>query len=536
MLSVPATVENARKIKRLAVKHGLNIDAGIADILDSIPPVTTIPGFAFTLKDFQSEGVAWLEKQDGCGLLADEPGTGKTVQVMAYIHKCNMIPALIVVPNTLKLNWRNEIIAMTGQRYQINIVGKNYSKRQISKRAIRNPNVIYSKNPTPGCDIYIVNYDVLGANCEEIESLNIKFMAVDESHKIKNPEAKRTQAMQRLAVGAYDVKLKGGKRERKTFGRGIGRVVLMSGTPLVNRPKELWTSVQTVAPWVPEFSTWMRFGFRYCNPRKTFAGWDFSGASNTSELNALLNKHAMLRRIKADVLKDLPPKVYRTLPLEFDRREYDKVEAAFNGVNWQAGMEAIVRMGGNVAKSNDAIVAIQKLREIAAYAKLESAVEWIKDYTNEGEKLVVFAHNRHVIDTIKSELEKDPDYQGAVGAIYGGVSDEARADAVLDFQNNPKVQIIIIGITAGGFGLTLTSAKAVAFIQLPWTPGEIGQCVDRIHRIGQEADNVTIYNLVAEGTIEEDMADMLIGKGQVLDAVLDNGRVVNTVDIKIAGK
>ena len=294
--------------------------------------------------------------------------------------------------------------------------------------------------------------------------------------------------------------------------------------------------MQTVAPWVPEFSTWMRFGFRYCNPRKTFAGWDFSGASNTSELNALLNKHAMLRRIKADVLKDLPPKVYRTLPLEFDRREYDKVEAAFNGVNWQAGMEAIVRMRGNVAKSNDAIVAIQKLREIAAYAKLESAVEWIKDYTDEGEKLVVFAHNRHVIDTIKSELEKDPDYQGAVGAIYGGVSDEARADAVLDFQNDPKVRIIIIGITAGGFGLTLTSAKAVAFIQLPWTPGEIGQCVDRIHRIGQEADSVTIYNLVAEGTIEEDMADMLIGKGQVLDAVLDNGRVVNTVDIKIAGK
>jgi len=534
MLSVAATVENARKIVRLATKHSLTIDPNVENILNNIPRVQTLPGFAFQLKDFQADGVAWLEKQDGRALLADEQGTGKTVQVMAYIHKCEMIPALIVAPNTLKLNWRNEIIAMTGQRYKINIVGKSYSKRQTAKRAVKNPNVIYSKVPTEGCDIYIINYDILSANCEELEKFGLKFMAVDESHKIKNPDAKRTQAMQRLAVGGYDVKLKGGKRERKIFGQGIGRVTLMSGTPLVNRPRELWTSVNTVAPWVPEFSTFTRFAFRYTNPKRSTHGWDFNGASHTGELNALLLKHAMLRRLKADVLKELPPKVYRTLPLEFDRAEYDRVETAFNGINWREGMEAIIRMGGNVPKSDDAIVAIQKLREIAGYAKLESAVEWIKDYTEEGEKLVVFAHNRQVIETIKSELEKDADYQNAVGVIYGGVSDEDRADAVLNFQNDPKMRVIIVGITAGGFGLTLTAAKAVAFIQLPWTPGEISQCVDRIHRIGQDADTVTVYNLVAEGTIEEDMADMLIGKGQVLDSVLDDGRVVNTLDLKIS--
>jgi len=529
MLSVAATVANVCKINRLAVKHGLTIDPEVLSVLDNIPRVTTIPGFAFTLKDYQAEGVAWLERQDGCGLLADEQGTGKTCIIMAYIHKCQMLPALIVVPNTLKLNWRNEILAMTGTAYRINVVGKSYSRRQTELRASRHPNVIYSKTPVPGCDLYIINYDILSSNCAALEKLDLKFMAVDESHKIKNPTAKRTQAVQRLAVGGYDDKTTG----VQTFGPGIRRVVMMSGTPLVNRPLELWTSVNTLASWVPEFGTFTRFVWRYTNARKTPYGWDFNGANNTDELHALLNKHVMLRRLKADVLKELPAKTYRTLPLEFDRTEYDRVEAAFKGINWAAGMQAIINMGGQVPTSDAAIVAIQKLREIAGYAKLPAVVEWIQDYTAEGEKLVVFAHNRRVIEHIKTALESDPDYKDAVAVIYGGVTDEARADAVMNFQNADSVRVIIVGINVGGFGLTLTAAKSVAFVQLPWSPGEISQCADRIHRLGQTADSVTVWNLVAECTIEEEMADMLFNKGQIIDAVLDAGRVVNTLDLKV---
>jgi SWI/SNF-related matrix-associated actin-dependent regulator 1 of chromatin subfamily A len=536
MLNVPATVENARKIRRLCVKHGLNMDAGVSELLSSIPQVRTIPGFQFELKDFQSAGVAWMEAQGGTGILADEQGTGKTVQVMAYAHKNAMFPMLVVVPNTLKFNWRNEILAMTGERYRINVVGKAYSKKETAKRTARHSNVVYSKAPLAGCDIYVINYDILAANVSNIEALNIRFMAVDESHKIKNQDARRTQAMIRLATGEYDEKLPGGRRRTVSTGHKIGAVTLMSGTPLVNRPREIYTSVRTVGSYVPQFSSFTKFAFRYCGANKNSYGWDFTGASNTDELNTLLNQHVMLRRLKVDVLKTLPPKIYRTIPLDFDRAEYDRVEGAFNGVNWRQGMEAIVRLGGNVPKTDDAIVAIQKLREIAGYAKLASTVEWIRDYTEEGEKLVVFAHNRQVIETIKRELEQDAQYKDAVAVIYGGVRDEERADAVLRFQNDAQVRVILVGITAGGFGLTLTAAKAVAFVQLPWTPGEISQCVDRIHRIGQDADSVTVFNLVAEGTIEEDIADMLISKGQVLDAVLDAGRVVNTLELKLEGK
>ena len=535
MLQVPATIENARKVRRLCVKHGLNMDKSLNDMLNSIPLATKLPGFNFTLNDFQAQGVAWLEAQGGLGILADEQGTGKTVQIMAYAHKNHRFPMLVVVPNTLKFNWRNEIIAMTGTTYRINIVGKVYSKKQAAIRAARQPNVVYSKVPTAGFDIYIINYDIVATNVENIEALGINFMAVDESHKVKNPNAKRTQAILRLGIGSYDVKVRG-KFKTITVGSGIGDVTLMSGTPQVNKPLELWTSVSTVAPWVPEFSNFTKFAFRYCNPQNDGHGWNFSGSSNTAELNQLLTSHCMLRRIKADVLKYLPNKTWSTIPLDFDRREYDRVEAAFNGINWQAGMETLVKFGGNPAKSDEPIVAIQKLKEIAGHAKLKSAIEWIQDYTEEGRKLVVFAHHRNVITSIQSELEKNQDYAGKVQVIMGGIGNDERDSAVQTFQNDLTVRVIIVSIQAGGFGLTLTAASAVAFVQIPWSPAELQQCADRVHRVGQTANNVEIFVLTAEGTIEEDAAEMIMRKASVMDEVLDGGRTVNYVDLKIAGK
>jgi SWI/SNF-related matrix-associated actin-dependent regulator 1 of chromatin subfamily A len=239
----------------------------------------------------------------------------------------------------------------------------------------------------------------------------------------------------------------------------------------------------------------------------------------------------MLRRLKADVLKELPSKVYRTIPLEFDRKEYDRVAAAFDGLDWKGGMEALVRLGGNPTTSDERIVAVQKLREIAALAKLEASVEWIQDRVDCGGKLVVFAHTRQVIDTIREGLQNLPEHQGNVGVIYGGVSNDQRADIVNRFQNDPSMKVVLIGIESGGFGLTLTAASEVVFLQLPWSPGAVSQCVDRVHRVGQLADSVNVFHLMAECTIEEDIASMIFHKGQTLDSVLDAGRRVNTLDL-----
>lgn len=527
MFQVDATIENARKVLRLATKHGLTVDPAINEIFARIKRCNDIPGFNFILKDFQADGVAWLESQLGTGLLADEQGTGKTIQVLAYAHKNQTFPMLVVCPNSLKYNWRNEINATTGTKYLVNIVGKAYGKKQLAKKKLAHPNVTYSRTPVQKHDIYIINYDALQSNVDGIESLGIKFMAIDESHKIKNPKAARTKAITRLALGEIDDRSQNNRTSKKV-GSGVEKVTLISGTPMLNRPKELWTTLRIIGKWVPEFEKWTKFAFRYCNPQKSYHGWDFNGCSNGEELNRLLTTHVMLRRLKLNVLSDLPAKTFRTVPIDFDRKEYDKVEAAFDGIDWNSGMETIMRLGGKVPASDETIVAIQKLREIAAYAKIDGVVDWIKDYTENGEKLVVFAHNRLLIDKIKHALEQDTQCARAVDVVYGGVSDDDRESAIARFQFDTQSRVIIVGITSGGFGITLTSAGSVAFVQLPWTPGEVGQCIDRVHRIGQKAKNVSIFNLVAEGTIEESMSAMLLSKGEIIDSVLDNGAKVNT--------
>ena len=531
MLTVPANLENAIKIRRLSVKHGLTSDS-LNQIFNNIPVVKTLPNFKFELRDFQAECVAWLEKNGGRGLLALEQGLGKTATSFAYAHKNGKFPMIVACPNSLKLNWRNEILAMTGNTYKINIVGKDFGKKQTAIRAAKNPNVIYSKVPTAGCDICVVNYDILAANMDALEAIDAKAFIVDESHKAKNPEAKRTKAVIRLSTGMITQKING-KDEEIKVGKGIAASIFLTGTPQINRPIELWTTVNTIAPWVPQFGKFTKFAFRFCNPTKNGYGWDFTGSSNEQELHALMSQYMMVRHIKQDVLKELPAKIFKTVPLEFDRREYDKVEAAFNGIDWKGGMDAIIRFGGNPPKSDDAIVAIQKLREIAGFSKLPAVVEWIHDFTENGRKLVVFAHHRKVIEHIKASLEENEEYRGKVAVIMGGISTDDRDAAVQAFQNDPSVRVILLGITAGDVGLTLTAASAVAFVQLPFSPAVVQQAADRVHRIGQK-DSVTIYNLVADNTVENDLSDMIFAKGISMDAVIDGGRTVNTIDLRVS--
>jgi SWI/SNF-related matrix-associated actin-dependent regulator 1 of chromatin subfamily A len=533
MLTIDANVANARKVFRIATKYSLNIDPAIHEILAPKEVSTTIPGFSFKLLPFQAQGVAWLESHLGTGILADEQGLGKTIQALAYAHKNNKFPLLIVCPNTLKLNWRNEIISTTGNQYKINIVGKLLSKYQEKLQKEKYPNVTYSKTAEVGYDVYIINYEILTSNLKSLFEINFELMVLDESHKIKNGLSQRSMAFRTLATGEVPVSEGGARviRWDKVY-TPIPCVILLSGTPLLNRPVELFSSLNAISRYVPQFSKYKAFVIRYCNPVYNGFALNCQGfdAKTAPELHELLCTHTMLRRVKQDVLTELPEKAWQTIPLEFNRSEYDKVERAFSGMDWRSGMETIVQFGGNPPKSDARIVAIQKLREIAAYAKVDSVIDWIKDYVQEGEKLVVFAHHRAIIDKICVALREDKTLTHSVREIHGEISAEDRQQAVNDFQNNSYVKVIVISISAGGYGLTLTAAKAAAFVQLPWSPGEIQQCADRIHRIGQK-NSVTIYNLIAENTIEEDIANLLMHKGKILDAILDKNQKINTIDL-----
>lgn len=516
MFQVPATVPNARRIYQLCVKHGLTYPAALVDVLNSNQQSADIPGFAFRLKNYQAEGVAYLERWDGNVLLADEPGLGKTAQVMAYAYKNQRWPMLVILPKTLLLNWRREITLMLGQQLSVLIVGFVPSKRRQEQLRQQWPHVTFSKTAQPGYDVTLVNYDIVARNQQALEAVGYDYVVCDESHKIKNPRAQRTRAILRLVTGREEIK----KNEFRVLHEPVPHVTFCTGTPMLNRPLELWTTVATIAHWVPQFGNFWKFATEFCNARRTAYGWDFSGSSNEDKLNQLLESSCMLRRRKQDVLKDLPPKTFVTVPLEFDRAEYDAVAAAFEGSGaWKQGMETLVRYGGNPARSDDAIVAIGKCREIAAYAKLQSAVEWILDFVEGGDKLVVFAHHQRMVDQVAAAVA---DAGIGVRVIRGGVSLEARAQAAQDFQTRNDVQVIVLNIASAGFGITLTAARACAFLQLPWTPGDMIQAADRVHRIGQE-DNVIVYNLVAEGTVEETIGDMIVAKAVVANAVVDGG-------------
>ena len=517
MLTFDATPARVREVTKLAYRHGVSLQ-GVQAFWAAQPRETELDRFAFKLKPYQADGVAHLERWDGNALIGDEPGLGKTAQVMAYAFKHRRFPMLAILPKTLLLNWRREITLMLGSQLRVLIVGFVPSQRRLAQLLQQYPHVHYSRTPLAGYDVTLINYDIVARNQTDLESVGYDYVVVDESHKIKNAKAARTRAILRLVTGREEVKHK--RNEWRMLHDGVRSVTFMSGTPMVNRPSELWTTVSTIADWVPVFSNFFKFASRYCNAHKTRFGWDFNGHSNEAELHQLLTDTIMIRRLKADVLRELPAKTFVTVPLEFDRREYDAVAAAFEGRgDWKQGMQKLVQYGGNPAQSDEAIVAINKCREIAGYAKLASAIEWILDYVEEGRKLVVFAHHQKMVDQITAEVKA-----AGVGVrmIRGGVGLEARAQAAQDFQQDPDVKVIVLNIASAGFGITLTAASACAFVQLPWTPGDLIQAADRVHRIGQ-LDNVTVYNLVAEGTVEEQIGDMIVAKAEVSNNVIDGG-------------
>ena len=219
----------------------------------------------------------------------------------------------------------------------------------------------------------------------------------------------------------------------------------------------------------------------------------------------------MLRRKKKDVLKELPAKVWSFIPMELDnRKEY--VQAENNFIKWVH--ETKGKDAAEKARGAEVLSSIEALKQLAVKGKLEQAMDWIEDFLQSGKKLVVFATHKFVIQTLVDEF---PDISVKVD---GSVSMKKRQEVVDQFQKDKKIKLFIGNIKAAGVGITLTAASDVAFLELPWTPGELEQASDRVHRIGQN-DSVSIYYLLAHETIEDKIATMIDNKRKILDGILD---------------
>jgi SWI/SNF-related matrix-associated actin-dependent regulator 1 of chromatin subfamily A len=467
-------------------KAGFQLDPELEEILNrgrvSIDEVkeVDVPGLKKELFPFQKKGVAFIEAKNGRALIGDEMGLGKTIQALAWLQlHPEKRPAIILCPASLKLNWAREVRETLPGKQNIQVLQG-------------------TKLHTITGDIVIINYDILNAWLEKLQALKPQVLIFDEAHYIKNNSAQRTKATKKLA-------------------KKIPHVIALTGTPIVNRPVEGFNIIQTIDKTV--FPNWWDFVHRYCGAKHNGFGWDFSGATNKEELHKKLTETVMIRRKKADVLPDLPDKLYSYIPMEMNNRdEYDRAERDFVKYLKQVkGDEAAEK-----ARQAEHLVKIEGLKQLAVKGKMKHAVQWIRDFLDtNGNKLVVFAVHKAVVDALMEEFKEE-----AV-KVDGSVSAAGRDAAVKAFQEDPKVKLFVGNIQAAGVGLTLTASSSVAFLELPWTPGELVQAEDRCHRIGQK-DSVNVYYLLADGTIEEKIAQLLDEKRQVLNAVLDGKEVEET--------
>jgi len=462
-----------------------------------VKEVKEIPGLKGTLYPFQHGGVSFIESRGGRALIGDEMGLGKTVQALAWLQlHPEARPAVIVVPASLKLNWEREVFSWMTDTLPIVLSGRPKSKGEYK--------------PGNNKDVFIINYDILPNKREkqgkkQVEIANTgwadillklkpKAVILDECHYIKNSKAYRTKDAKRLCKAA-------------------DHVICLSGTPIINRPIEMFNAIQAIEPGI--FPSFWDYAQRYCGATHNGFGWDFGGAQNEDELHEKLVSTIMLRRLKKDVLKDLPPKVRTVIPLELSNRaEYDKASADF--IEW-LGEKDPDKVAA--AERAETLVRIEKLKQLCIKGKGKQAVEWIRDYIEQDGKLVVFATHKA---TIKALQKHFPEISVV---LDGSTAMKDRQAAVDRFQKDPKIKLFLGNIKAAGVGLTLTAASATCFVELGWTPGEHDQAEDRVHRIGQEADSVNAYYLVADGSVETEIAALLDEKRKVLAAVLDGEEV-----------
>lgn len=296
---------------------------------------------------------------------------------------------------------------------------------------------------------------------------------------------------------------------------------MISGTPMTNRPAELWPALNILRPDI--FSSFYSFGSRFCNPRKTPWGWDYRGAANLEELHELLSKTCMIRRLKKDVLNDLPEKTRQVLPLEIsNRKEYTQAENYF--LTW---LRKQSKSRARKAERAERLVKIGELKRLAGRLKLPAVIQWVSEFLEESDgKLLLFAIHKTVINALFEKFQKQ-----AV-RITGETPKKDRYVYIDRFNKDPKCRLMIGNVQAAGVGWSCTSASTVAFAEMAWTPGEMTQAEDRVHGIGRGTGvPASFYYLVGTKTIEDKLVNVLHTKQQNLSTTMDGHADASGFDV-----
>jgi SWI/SNF-related matrix-associated actin-dependent regulator of chromatin subfamily A-like protein 1 len=450
--------------------YGVEVAPNAADALARLraahdaPRLATETALGGELRPFQRAGVAYALRARRA-FLADEQGLGKTVQALAALEEDGAFPAVVICPASLKLNWERE------------------SRSWLPHRSV----AVVSGTGTvaPVADITIVNYDIVHAHRARLALRRPGALVLDESHYVKNPRAKRTQAVRRLAQSLAPEALR----------------LALTGTPVMNHAEELIAQLRIIGR-LEDFGSGARFARR------------FQGIGSEERIHWHLRRSCFVRRAKADVLPQLPAKRHVAVPVALDNeRDYRLAEE--DVIAWLREQPLDLReLESKVAAALRAerLAQLNALRRLASRGKGNAAMAWVEDFLASDEPLVVFAGHREIQDRLVGRFP-------AALHLLGRDSIGAREAAVHGFQAGES-QLLVCATRVAGQGITLTRASNVAFLDLEWTPAMHDQAEDRCHRIGQH-DAVTAWYLLAAQTIDETMLELIERKRRVVDAVTD---------------
>ncbi|KAH8283549.1 hypothetical protein KR018_005573 [Drosophila ironensis] len=426
------------------------------------------PKLADQLMPFQQDGVCFAIGQKGRIMICDEMGLGKTYQALAVADYFKEDwPLLVCTTASTRDSWARHMVEL------------------LPKVPVHCVQVLNNNQQYVGeAQVLITSYNMMERHMDKLLQRRYGFIIFDESHTLKNGKAKCTAVAKRLTDQAR-------------------RVILLSGTPALSRPLELFTQLQLIDS---KFMSFMEFTTRYCDGKQSTFGWDANGQSNLEELRVILTLKYMLRRTKAEVLPQLAEKNRETVVLDpalvwTNDETKDSLDAFSKELKTSKGRameEILLRFYARTAEV--------KTKAVCAY---------LKTLVKEPIKFIIFAHHRVMMDAISDCLSA---LRVQYIRIDGQTRSDLRADYVDVFQKQSKCKVALLSLKACNSGITLTAAEMIVFAELDWNPSTLAQAESRAHRIGQTKPVICRY-LMANQTADDTIWAMLKNKQEVLSKV-----------------
>ena len=457
---VPADPWHAMKVCEILEDH-IAVGDDVVSLSKSSDQANTTPKRKLNpnLYPFQEAAVEFAVRNKAKALLSDEMGLGKTVQAIEVLRRLRPRKTLIVAPASVLYKWKLEIEKWIPM-YPVDVLPS--TKAPIEKEI----------------KIHICSYDIMVRKYDDLRLMSWDMIIFDECHRLKNYKAKRT-------------------RVAKSLSNKVPHVLGLTGTPVLNKPAELFSILNIIDP--NKFPNWYTFGKRYCFTEEL----GYGGATNLEELSERLQS-IMVRRLKTDVLDQLPDLTRTIVPIQIDLEEYNQV------INSPRNPDA-PRISGSLDKITKAHIIIGK-------EKAKVVIDFVENMMEEGlGKIVLYVVHREVADLLAFGLRKYAPLK-----IVGDTQAKDRQAIVQRWQNTDNNRVMIIS-RAGGEGIDLfginRDISTILFVEREWNPASEEQAEARLHRIGQKNSVEAIY-FVALGTLDTNVNALIESKRQMVGDII----------------